>query len=101
TSTATRLEDPPLVSHIFCPLTVHSPSPLETALDLIAATSERQPGSDIEKAPRTSPVAIRGRYLCFCSSVPCCSSMEATMKWVFMMPLTLIQPRAISSTHSA
>ena len=68
---------------------------------MIAATSEPQPGSDIENAPRTSPVAIRGSSRCFCSSVPCCISMYATMKWVLMMPETLIQPRAISSTTSA
>ena len=67
----------------------------------MAATSEPQPGSLIEKAPRTSPVAIRGRYFRFCSSVPCWSSRWATMKWVLMMPLTLIQPRAISSTARA
>ena len=53
---------PPLVSHIFWPLIVQSaPSPSRTALVLIAATSEPQPGSLIENAPRTSPVAIRGR----------------------------------------
>ena len=90
-----------MVSHIFWPSTVHVPSSSRTALVLMPETSEPQPGSLIEKAPRTSPVAIRGRYLCFCSSVPCCSSMWATMKWVLMIPLTLIQPRAISSTHSA
>ena len=45
------------------------------ALVLIAATSEPQPGSDIENAPRTSPVAIFGRYFFFCSSVPCWISM--------------------------
>ncbi len=68
---------------------------------MIAATSDPQCGSDIENAPRTSPVAIRGRYLAFCSSVPCAMIMCATMKCVLTMPLTLIQPRAISSTHSA
>ena len=90
-----------MVSHIFWPLIDVAVVVLLTALVLIAATSEPQPGSDIENAPRTSPVAIRGRYFCFCSSVPCCSSMYATMKWVLMMPETLIQPRAISSTTSA
>ena len=76
TRTATRLLDPPLVSHIFCPLMVQ-PSPCSslTALVLIADTSDPRAGSLIEKAPRTSPVAIRGRYRCFCSSVPCCSNM--------------------------
>ena len=50
----------------------------------MAATSEPSSGSDIEKAPRTSPVAIRGRNRCFCSSVPCWRIMYATMKWVLM-----------------
>ena len=60
TSTATRLAEPPLVSHIFWPVMTHS-SPSRTALVRIAATSDPMPGSDIENAPRTSPVAIRGR----------------------------------------
>ena len=72
-----------------------------TALVLIAATSEPSAGSDIENEPRTSPVAILGRYFCFCSSVPCRISMYATMKCVLITPETLIQPRAISSTASA
>ena len=67
----------------------------------MAETSEPSPGSDMEKAPRISPVAIFGRKWSFCSGVPCCLSMYATMKCVLMMPETLIQPRAISSTHSA
>ena len=75
-----------MVSHIFWPVISYSVAclsrrgsaePVETtvALVVIALTSEPQPGSLIENAPRTSPVAIRGRYFCFCSSVPCCSSM--------------------------
>ena len=64
----------PLVSHIFWPLITQS-SPSLTALVLIAATSDPSPGSDIENAPRTSPVAILGRYFVFCSSVPCRISM--------------------------
>ncbi len=72
-----------------------------TAFDVIAETSEPSAGSDMENAPRTSPAAIRGRKYSLCSCVPCCLSMYATMKWVLMMPDTDIQPRAISSTHSA
>ena len=90
----------PLVSHIFWPSTRKS-SPSRTAFVRIAETSEPQPGSDIENAPRTSPVAIRGSSDRFCSSVPCRSSMYATMKWVLTIPDTLIQPRASSSTTSA
>ncbi len=60
TSTATSVDEPPFVSHIFWPFSTYS-SPSRTALLVIAETSEPQPGSDIENAPRTSPVAIRGR----------------------------------------
>jgi hypothetical protein len=67
----------------------------------MAATSEPSSGSDIENAPRISPVAMRGRNRCFCSSVPCWRIMYATMKCVLITPDTLIQPRASSSTHSA
>ena len=67
----------------------------------IAATSLPQPGSLIENAPRTSPVAMRGRYRCFCSSVPCWRRRYATMKCVLMIPLIDIQPRLSSSTVSA
>ena len=55
----------------------------------------------MENEPRTSPTAICGRNFCFCSGVPCCLIMWATMKWVLMMPETLIQPRAICSTTRA
>src|SRR3954449_1547503 len=61
TRVATRLDEAPLVSHIFWP-SIFQPSPSLTALVLTAATSEPSPGSDIENAPRTSPAAILGRY---------------------------------------
>src|SRR6185437_8560189 len=70
TKTATRFDVPPLVSHIFCPLIVYDDlSALGTAFVVIAATSDPQPGSDIENAPRTAPVAICGSSRCLCSSV--------------------------------
>ena len=59
-STATSVDEPPLVSHIFWPLRTYS-SPSCTPLDVMADTSEPSAGSDIEKAPRTSPAAIFGR----------------------------------------
>ena len=68
---------------------------------VIAETSEPRPGSDMEKAPRTSPAAILGRKYSFCSAVPCWLIMYATMKWVLTMPDTDIQPRASCSTTSA
>ena len=39
----------------------HEPSNWRAARVRMPATSEPTPGSDIENAPRTSPVAIRGR----------------------------------------
>ena len=39
------------------------------------STSEPRPGSDMENAPRTSPVAIRGSSRSRCSAVPCCITM--------------------------
>jgi hypothetical protein len=68
---------------------------------LIAETSEPHSGSLIEKAPRNSPAAMRGSSRCFCSSVPCCAIMYATMKCVLITPEIDIQPRAICSTTSA
>ncbi len=58
------------MTHIFWPLISQAPSSSFFAAVLIAATSEPSSGSDSEKAARISPVAIRGRYFCLCSSVP-------------------------------
>ena len=44
---------------------------------------------------------MRGRKRSRCSSVPSRISMSATMKWVFTIPDTLIQPRESSQTASA
>src|SRR3954452_22522185 len=93
TRVATTLEQPPLVSHIFWPSSTYPPSESGKALVLMAATSEPQYGSDIENAPRISPVAIFGSSRAFCSGVPCCDTRYATMKCVLTMPLTDIQPR--------
>ncbi len=57
TRVATTEEYAPLVSHIFWPLRRKS-SPSAAARVRIAATSDPVPGSDMENAPRTSPVAI-------------------------------------------
>lgn len=88
------------MSHIFWPSSTKW-SPSRTAFDLMAATSEPHSGSDMENAPRTSPVAIRGRSRLFCSAEPCCEIRYATMKWVLTMPEIDIQPRDSSSTTRA
>jgi hypothetical protein len=70
TSTNTRSERRPFVTHIFWPLISQDPSSVFLAEVLIACTSEPSSGSESENAARISPVAIRGRYFCFCSSLP-------------------------------
>ncbi len=52
------------MTHIFWPLISQPPSTC-FAVDLIPWTSEPTSGSDSEKAPRVSPVAMSGRYFCF------------------------------------
>ena len=69
TRTKTRPARSPLVTHIFWPLISQPPS-TSLAVDLMPWTSEPTSGSESENAPRTSPVAICGRYFSFCSSVP-------------------------------
>ncbi len=69
-STNTRPERRPLVTHIFWPLSSQSPPSTCLALPLMPWTSEPTSGSESEKAARISPVAMRGRKSCFCSSVP-------------------------------
>src|SRR3954464_15997110 len=87
----------PFVTHIFWPLITQS-SPSFLARVEIACTSDPSPGSDSEKAARISPVAMRGRNLSFCSSLPNFISREEPMKWVLTMPEIEIQPLESSST---
>ena len=58
------------MTHIFWPLISQSPSSACLAVDLMPWTSEPTSGSESENAARISPVAIFGRKLSFCSSVP-------------------------------
>ena len=69
TSTNTRPERSPFVTHIFWP-EIEYASPSLTALVLIAATSEPSSGSERLNAARSSPVAICGSSRLRCSSVP-------------------------------
>ncbi len=85
------------MTHIFWPLISQPPSTC-LAVDLMPWTSEPTSGSESEKAPRISPVAIRGRYFCFCSSVPNFISRYEPMKWVLTTPEIEIHPRESSST---
>jgi hypothetical protein len=76
-------------------------SPSRTASVRIAWTSEPAWGSVIEYAARSSPVAIRGRYLRRCSSVPYCWIIHADRKCVLSTPESDIQPRESSIWISA
>ena len=59
----------PLVIHILVPLMTQS-LPSRRALVRIEAGSEPESGSVRPKHPMTSPLAIRGSHVCFCSSEP-------------------------------
>ncbi len=67
---------PPLVIHVLVP-SMRQPSPLAVARARMAAVSEPASGSVSAYAPSSSPVASRGRYFAFCSSLPNRSSGAA------------------------
>ena len=52
------------------PFNTHPPSTF-FALNFILITSDPLPGSDMARLPTASPEISLGRYLDFCSSVPC------------------------------
>ena len=60
---------PPLVIHIFVPLSTQSESS-PRALVRMCAGSDPKSGSVRPKHPMTSPAAIFGNHSCFCSSEP-------------------------------
>ena len=84
---------------VLAPLTRY-PSPCGRAVVVMACRSEPPPGSVSAIAARTSPVAIRGRYRCFCSAVPKFSSILATTVCPPIAPAKVIQPRASSAVTS-
>ena len=98
TSTNTRPERSPFVTHIFWPLISYVPSSCFFALALSAWTSEPISGSDRLNAARSSPVAICGSHFWRCSSVPYFISRYEPMKCVLTIPEIEIQPRESSST---
>ncbi len=59
----------PFVMNVFSPLSTHS-SRSETALVVIAATSEPAPGSVTASAPMRSPAIAGTSHRRRCSSVP-------------------------------
>src|SRR4029453_9801479 len=65
-----RSAKPPLLIHIFSPLSDQLPSGSFVARVFAASASEPEPDSLRAYAPISSPVIRRGRYVCFCSVVP-------------------------------
>ena len=63
-------ERSPFVTHIFWPLITQSPPSFLARVEMACTSEPSPPGSESEKAARSSPVAICGRNFSFCSSVP-------------------------------
>ncbi len=79
------------MTHILVPSITYS-SPSGTALVRSAWESLPESGSDNEKAPRISPVAMSGSHRARCSSVPKRLTRLTTIVWVFRIPDSDIQP---------
>ena len=99
-SRTTRPARSPFVTHILVPFTTKSVA-VALGAALMAWTSDPAPGSDMESAARSSPVAILGSHRSRCSSDPYFLSRYTAMKWVFMIPERDIQPRDSSTPTSA
>jgi hypothetical protein len=61
---------PPLVIHIFSPLSRQEPSGWRVARVRAPSASDPEPDSLRQYAPTISPETMRGRYFSFCASVP-------------------------------
>ena len=68
--TTIRSAKPPLLIHIFSPLSSQLPSGCFTARVFAASASDPEPDSLKAYAPMISPATSFGRYFSFCSSVP-------------------------------
>ena len=97
---ATMPDRSPLVTHILVPSITYS-SPSGVALQRRALVSLPASGSDSDRAPRTSPLAISGSHRRCCSSVPWRPMSVAAMMWVLRTPVSDIHPAASSSTMRA
>ena len=87
----------PLVTHVLVPSSTYS-SPSGVALQRSDRVSLPASGSDRDRQPRNSPVAMRDSHRSFCAAVPWSAIRVAVMEWVLRMPVRDIQPKAISST---
>ncbi len=86
----------PFVTHVLVPLRMYS-SPSRWARHDRLRVSLPASGSDSDRQPRRSPVAMVGSQRCCCSSLPCVMISVAAMVWVFTMPVRLIHPYDSSS----
>ena len=90
-ASATMLARSPLVTHAFVPLMTYS-SPSRAARQDKLRVSLPASGSDSDRQPRRSPVAMVGSQRRCCSSLPCVMISVAAMVCVFTMPVRLIHP---------
>ncbi len=79
--------------HVLAPLMVSPPPSDGSAVVVMFCRSDPPPGSVSAMVARISPVAIAGRYLRFCSSVPNSVRILATTVCPPIAPARLIQPR--------
>ena len=85
-----------LLIQVLEPLMTSSSGPDGSAVVAMFCRSEPPPGSVSAIVARISPVAITGRYVRFCSSVPNSVISLATTVCPPIAPARLIQPRANS-----
>ena len=90
-ASATMPARSPLVTHAFVPLMTYS-SPSRVARQDMLRVSLPASGSESERPPRRSPVAMVGSQRRCCSSFPCVMISVAAMVCVLTMPVRLIQP---------
>ena len=88
---------PANVAHVFTPLTSQPPS-TGVAVTFTPATSEPKSGSVTMIPTMSSPLAMRGSHVCFCSSVPPATSARVRISGrVTSEPPMPSEPRDSSS----
>ena len=90
-ASATMAARSPFVTHAFVPLSTYS-SPSRCALQAMLRVSLPASGSDSDRAPRRSPVAIDGSQRCLLLVGAVGHDQRGAMVWVLTMPVRLIHP---------
>ena len=93
---------PPFVAHALRPFSTHPPpEPSRTAWACIDAGSEPASGSDKAKPTSSSPRASGFSQRCFCTGVPCLTSIVVGIAfWMLIETEIAASAAAISSSAS-